>query len=92
MIAQIFSSERAQAQILWRQTAFVEYIFPPLSDANDIIPGGNIRWKSVRMPGLRTDYPSDITAGSICGSWNLDSPGDMGCRRGVEPALVEMTM
>ncbi len=76
--------ERANAQLLWMGSGFVEYVFPNfLPTSVDITQVEVVMEICSEAPDYNNDYPSDITLwinGVEVGTWTC--PGDFGGKRG----------
>lgn len=76
--------ERANAQLLWTGSGFVEYIFPNfLPTSVEVTQVEVVMEICSEAPDYNNDYPSDITLwinGVEVGTWTC--PGDFGGKRG----------
>jgi len=81
--------ERANAQLLWMGSGFVEYVFPNFLPTSVEITRVEVAMEICsEAPDYNNDYPSDITLwinGVEVGTWTC--PGDFGGKRGrLNPA------
>lgn len=76
--------ERANAQLLWMGSGFVEYVFPNFLPTSVEITAVEVAVEICsEAPDYNNDYPSDITLwinGVEVGTWTC--PGDFGGKRG----------